>query len=66
MRGKVKWFDMQKGWGFIREENGQQYFCHWRDIKSGRFKFLKEGERVAFDIEETPKGLKAVNITIEG
>jgi cold shock protein len=61
--GTVKWFSQEKGFGFIRQENGPDVFVHHSSIQSSGFRTLNEGERVEFDIIEEPKGLKAQNVT---
>ena len=60
--GKVKWFNDQKGFGFILGEGGQDIFVHHTSIVSEGFRTLKEGESVEFDTEPGPKGLKATNV----
>jgi len=63
MNGKVKWFNEQKGYGFITAEDGTEVFVHFSAIKGEGFKTLAEGESVSFDVEQGPKGPKAVNVT---
>ena len=63
MQGKVKWFNKEKGFGFIERENGNDVFVHYTAIQEEGFKSLQEGETVEFDIVEGPKGLQAANVT---
>jgi CspA family cold shock protein len=60
--GTVKWFNSQKGFGFISQENGPDVFVHYTAIEGDGFKKLEEGERVSFSITESDKGLKAVEV----
>ncbi len=62
IQGKVKWFNDQKGFGFICGEGGQDIFVHHTSIVADGFRTLKEGEPVEFDCEPGPKGLKATNV----
>ncbi len=65
--GKVKWFDDQKGYGFIEQEVGDDLFVHYSDIKQEGYKTLSEDQVVEFEIEETEKGLAAKNVsTVSG
>ncbi|GAB6137221.1 hypothetical protein JCM15060_04100 [Halanaerobaculum tunisiense] len=60
--GSVKWFDTQKGYGFIEQEDGDDVFVHFSSIAEDGFKDLEEGAEVKFDIVETDKGLQAENV----
>lgn len=63
MKGKVKWFNSQKGWGFLTREDDQgDVFVHYSKITMEGFKNLKEKEEVEFDLEEGEKGLQATNV----
>ena len=62
--GTVKWFNDQKGYGFIKQEDGPDIFVHYSGIIGDGFKTLKEGDQVTFDIEQGKKGPAAVNVTI--
>ncbi len=60
--GTVKWFNEAKGYGFITTEENGDIFVHYSSIQGNGYKTLSEGQRVSFDIEEGPKGLKAINV----
>lgn len=61
--GTVKWFDSQKGFGFItNEQSGKDIFVHFSGIASNGFKTLEEGQRVSFDTTQGPRGEQAVNV----
>jgi len=61
-KGKVKWFDDQKGYGFIMQEDGSDVFVHYTGITGEGYKSLAEGAEVEYEVEEGPKGLKATNV----
>jgi CspA family cold shock protein len=61
--GTVKWFNPEKGYGFIRQENGEDVFVHYSSIAGDGFKSLDEGQRVEFDVAPGRKGPQAVNVT---
>ena len=64
-RGKVKWFDGKKGYGFIEREEGGDVFVHYTAIKSDKdYKTLEQGATVEFDVVEGKKGLQAINVVI--
>ena len=60
--GTVKWFNESKGFGFIAREDGEDIFVHHTSISGSGFKSLSEGQAVTFDVEKTPKGLRATNV----
>ena len=62
--GTVKWFNNEKGCGFISVEGGDDVFAHFTAIQGEGFRSLEEGQKVSFDIVEGAKGLQAANITI--
>ncbi len=62
-KGKVKWFNANKGYGFISQENGEDIFVHYSAIQTQGFKTLDEGQSVEFEITQGPKGPQAANVT---
>lgn len=66
MQGTVKWFNAEKGFGFITGEDGQDVFAHFSQINIDGFKTLEEGQKVSFDVTQGQKGPQAENITIVG
>jgi CspA family cold shock protein len=63
-KGKVKWFNDQKGYGFITQDGGPDVFVHYTAISGEGFRTLAEGQDVEFDIVEGQKGLQAANVQI--
>jgi CspA family cold shock protein len=61
-KGKVKWFNNQKGYGFITPENGADVFVHHTAIQGEGYKSLEEGQAVEFEVTQGPKGDQAVNV----
>ena len=60
--GTVKWFNEKKGYGFIQQDGGKELFVHFSAIQGEGFKTLKEGQKVRFEAEESPKGPKAKDV----
>ena len=63
MTGKVKWYNNQRGYGFITSENGEDVFVHYSGIAGDGFKSLDEGDQVEFEVVEGDKGPQATNVT---
>lgn len=62
-KGTVKWFDSTKGYGFIKRENGNDVFVHFKSINGDGYKTLNEGDEVEFEVQEASKGPQAVNVS---
>ena len=63
-KGKVKWFNATKGFGFIEREDGSDIFVHYSAINAEGFRTLTEGQEVTFDVVEGEKGLQASNVQL--
>ena len=63
MRGKVKWFDAKKGYGFISGDDGNDVFVHFTALAMDGFRTLEEDQEVEYEIQENDKGSQAVNVT---
>ena len=61
-QGTVKWFNAEKGFGFISREDGSDEFVHFSAIQGDGFKTLEEGQAVTFDVEDSDRGPQAVNV----
>lgn len=64
MRGRVKWFNKNLGYGFITNSDGKDVFVHYNGLNMEGFKALQEGQNVEFDVIETEKGSQAMNVTV--
>ena len=63
--GTVKWFNANKGFGFIEQPEGEDVFVHYSALQSEGYRSLDEGQRVEFSIERGPKGLQATNVVAQ-
>ena len=64
MKGKVKWFNEKKGYGFIRTDDGKEVFVHFSAIQGEGFKSLQEGDGVECEVTKGPKGPQAANVKV--
>lgn len=64
VRGTVKWFSSEKGYGFITQENGTDLFVHYSEIQTGGFRTLNEGDKVEFEVTEGKKGKQASQVMV--
>jgi CspA family cold shock protein len=65
IQGTVKWFNESKGFGFLSREGGPDVFVHHSEIRAEGFRTLNEGDKVQFEIMESPKGPRASNVTLD-
>ena len=64
MTGKVKWFNAEKGYGFITSDEGKDIFVHYSAIQADGFRSLEEGQKVSFEIVESDRGQQAANVAV--
>lgn len=64
-KGTVKWFNGEKGFGFITDENGQDIFVHFSGIVADGFKTLVDGQKVTFEVSEGARGPQATNVVVD-
>ena len=62
--GTVKWFNNRKGWGFISRDEEEDIFVHYTGIQGDGYRTLAEGQKVEFSLDETDKGLQAVDVVV--
>jgi CspA family cold shock protein len=62
--GTVKWFNADKGYGFIAPESGEDVFVHYSAIQMNGYRVLEEGQQVEFEVAQGPKGLQAANVRV--
>lgn len=62
-KGTVKWFNAEKGYGFITDQDGKDVFVHFSAINGEGFKSLDEGQAVSYDVQQGPRGMQAANVT---
>jgi CspA family cold shock protein len=65
MEGKVKWFNSEKGYGFIESDEGGDVFVHFTAIQKEGYKSLEEGQRVSFDVTQGNRGPQAANVVLK-
>ncbi len=63
IEGNVKWFNESKGFGFLSQEGGPDVFVHHSEIRADGYRSLNEGEKVSFEVVDSPKGPRAANVT---
>ena len=64
MTGKIKWFNAEKGYGFITSDEGKDIFVHYSAIQADGFRSLEEGQKVSFEIVESDRGQQAANVVV--
>ncbi len=64
IKGRVKWFDANKGFGFITRDDGGDVFVHYTAIQGEGYKKLEEGQKVQFEVEQSKKGPQAINVSL--
>ena len=64
MTGKVKWFNAEKGYGFITSDEGKDIFVHYSAIQADGFRSLEEGQKVSFEIVESDRGHQSANVVV--